>query len=92
VEQLNRPGRGRARPRVSTNRPPPQIAAASLEDGLDETISVKRLRFPKKLERQLSTTNAIGFEEVTAPLIDEHATGQAIWPWVYGSLRRGDPR
>lgn len=53
---------------------------------------MKRLRFPKKLERQLSTTNAIGFEEVTAPLIDEHATGQAIWPWVYGSLRRGDPR
>ena len=28
MEQLNRPGRGRARPRVSTNRPPPQIARA----------------------------------------------------------------
>lgn len=34
-------------------------AAASLEEGLEETISVKRLRLPKKLERQLSTTNAI---------------------------------
>jgi putative transposase len=34
-------------------------AAASLEEGLDETIAVKRLRLPKKLERQLSTTNAI---------------------------------
>jgi transposase-like protein len=34
-------------------------AAASLEEGLDETISLKRLRLPKKLERQLSTTNAI---------------------------------
>lgn len=34
-------------------------AASSLEEGLDETISVKRLRLPKKLERQLSTTNAI---------------------------------
>ena len=34
-------------------------AAASLEEGLDETLSVKRLRLPKKLERQLSTTNAI---------------------------------
>lgn len=34
-------------------------AAASLEEGLDETLSVKRLRVPKKLERQLSTTNAI---------------------------------
>ena len=34
-------------------------AASSLEEGLDETIAVKRLRLPKKLERQLSTTNAI---------------------------------
>jgi hypothetical protein len=34
-------------------------AAASLEEGLDETISAKKLRLPKKLERQLSTTNAI---------------------------------
>jgi putative transposase len=34
-------------------------AAASLEEGLDETLAVKRLRLPRKLERQLSTTNAI---------------------------------
>jgi transposase-like protein len=34
-------------------------ATASLEEGLDETISIKRLHLPKKLERQLSTTNAI---------------------------------
>jgi putative transposase len=34
-------------------------AAASLEEGLEESISIKRLRLPKKLERQLSTTNAI---------------------------------
>lgn len=34
-------------------------AAASLEEGLDETLTVKRLRLPSKLERQLSTTNAI---------------------------------
>ena len=34
-------------------------AAASLEEGLDETISVTRLRLSPKLERQLSTTNAI---------------------------------
>ena len=34
-------------------------AASSLEEGLDDTIAVKRLRLPKKLERQLSTTNAI---------------------------------
>lgn len=34
-------------------------AAASLEEGLDETLAVKRLKLPRKLERQLSTTNAI---------------------------------
>jgi putative transposase len=34
-------------------------AASSLEEGLDETIAVKRLGLAKKLERQLSTTNAI---------------------------------
>ncbi len=34
-------------------------AAASLEEGLDETIAVKRLCLPRKLEQKLSTTNAI---------------------------------
>lgn len=34
-------------------------AAASLEEGLDETLTVKRLSLPSKLERQLSTTNAL---------------------------------
>ncbi len=34
-------------------------AASSLEEGLEETLSVKRLKLPRKLERQLSTTNAI---------------------------------
>jgi transposase-like protein len=34
-------------------------AAASLEEGLAETLTVMRLKLPKKLERQLATTNAI---------------------------------
>jgi len=34
-------------------------AAASLEEGLDETLTIKRLGLPHRLERQLSTTNAI---------------------------------
>ena len=34
-------------------------AAASLEEGLDETLTVIRLQLPKKLTRQLATTNAI---------------------------------
>lgn len=34
-------------------------AAASLEEGLDETLTVMQLGLPKKLARQLSTTNAV---------------------------------
>ncbi len=34
-------------------------ATASLEEGLDDTLAVKKLKLPRKLERQLSTTNAI---------------------------------
>jgi transposase-like protein len=34
-------------------------AAASLEEGLDETLTVKRLGLSSRLERQLSTTNSI---------------------------------
>lgn len=34
-------------------------AAASLEEGLDETLTVKEFRLPQWLERTLSTTNAI---------------------------------
>jgi transposase-like protein len=34
-------------------------AAASLDEGLDEALAVKRRDLPRKLERQLSTTNAI---------------------------------
>lgn len=34
-------------------------AAASLEEGLDETLTVKRLGIPARLERRLLTTNAI---------------------------------
>jgi transposase-like protein len=34
-------------------------AAASLEEGLDETLTVKRFALPSQLERILSTTNAI---------------------------------
>lgn len=34
-------------------------AAASLDEGLDETLTVMRLRLPRKLERVLCTTNAV---------------------------------
>lgn len=34
-------------------------AAASLDEGLDETLTVMRLRLPRRLERLLCTTNAV---------------------------------
>lgn len=40
-------------------RDPHPGAAASLEEGLDGTLAVKRLGLPNRLERQLSKTNAI---------------------------------
>jgi hypothetical protein len=44
---------------VGGHRDPHPRAAASLEEVLDETRTVKRLDISSKLERQLSTTNAI---------------------------------
>lgn len=57
------PDAGRAK-RILTNlvrrlRDEHPGAAASLEEGLDETLAVKRLGLPHRLERQLSTTNPI---------------------------------
>jgi putative transposase len=46
-------------------------AAGSLEEGLDETPTVKRLGLPSKLERQFSTTNAT--ENVMVPFADSRA-------------------
>ena len=46
-------------------------AAASLEEGLDETLTVKRVGLPAQLERILSTTNAI--ENLMAPCVTRRA-------------------
>jgi len=56
-------------------------AAASLEEGLDETLSVKRLRLPRKLERQLSTTNSI--ENLMGSVRD---LGRRVKRWRGGAM------
>jgi transposase-like protein len=56
-------------------------AAASLEEGLDETLSVKRLKLPRKLERQLSTTNAI--ENLMGSVRD---LGRRVKRWRGGAM------
>ncbi len=61
-------------------------AAASIEEGLDETLTVMRLGLPKKLERQLSTTNAIenimGTVRRLASRVKHWRGGKMILRWV----------
>jgi putative transposase len=61
-------------------------AAASVEEGLDETLTVMRLGLPKKLERQLSTTNAIenlmGAVRRLGNRVKRWRSGQMILRWV----------
>jgi putative transposase len=61
-------------------------AAASLLEGLDETLTVKRLGLPAKLERQLSTTNAIenviGSLRVLANRVKHWRNGRMILRWT----------
>ena len=61
-------------------------AAASVEEGLDETLTVMRLGLPKKLERQLSTTNAIenlmGSVRRLASRVKRWRGGKMILRWV----------
>lgn len=61
-------------------------AAASLDEGLSETVTVMRLRLPKKLTRQLSTTNAIenlmGSVRRMAGRVKRWRGGQMILRWT----------
>lgn len=65
-------------------------AAASLEEGLDETLTVKRLGLPHRLERQLSTTNAI--ENVIGSLrrlsarVKRWRDGRMILRWAVAAI------
>jgi transposase-like protein len=61
-------------------------ATASLEEGLAETIAVKRFRLPRKLERQLSTTNSIenlmGSVRQLAGRVKRWRNGRMIVRWT----------
>jgi transposase-like protein len=61
-------------------------ATASLDEGLAETLTVMRLTLPKKLERQLSTTNAIenlmGAVRRLSGRVKRWRNGQMILRWT----------
>ena len=65
-------------------------AAASLEEGLAETLTVMRMKLPKKLERQLSTTNAIenlmGAVRRLGGRVKRWRGGQMILRWTVAAV------
>ncbi|MBV8195882.1 MAG: IS256 family transposase [Candidatus Dormibacteraeota bacterium] len=65
-------------------------AAASLEEGLDETLTVKRLAIPAQLERRLSTTNAIenviGSMRRIAARVKRWRDGKMILRWTVAAI------
>ncbi|MBV9438579.1 MAG: IS256 family transposase [Candidatus Eremiobacteraeota bacterium] len=65
-------------------------AAASLEEGLDETLTVKRLGIPSRLERRLSTTNAIenviGSLRRIAARVKRWRDGRMILRWTVAAI------
>ena len=65
-------------------------AAASLDEGLAETLTVMRMKLPKKLERQLSTTNAIenlmGAVRRLGGRVKRWRGGQMILRWTVAAV------
>jgi putative transposase len=65
-------------------------AAGSLEEGLDETLTVKRLDLPSGLERVLSTTNAIenlmGSVRNQTQRVKKWKDGRMMLRWVATAL------
>jgi len=61
-------------------------AAASMEEGLDETLTVMRLGLPRNLERVLSTTNAIenliGSVRILGRRVKRWRDGRMILRWT----------
>ena len=65
-------------------------AAASLDEGLDETLTVMRLGLPRRLERQLSTTNAIenliGSVRLLGNRVKRWRDGRMIVRWTVAAV------
>jgi transposase-like protein len=71
-------------------------AAASIEEGLDETLTVKRLALPSQLERILSTTNAIenlmGSVRDRTRRVKRWKDGRMMLRWVATALEDASTR
>ena len=71
-------------------------AAASIREGLDETLTVKRLGLTGALERTLRTTNIIenlmGSVEGYTRRVKRWRGGQMIQRWVASALVEAEPR
>jgi transposase-like protein len=71
-------------------------AAASLEEGLDETLTVKRLGLPAQLERILSSTNAIenlmGSVRDQTRRVKKWKDGRMMLRWVATALEDASTR
>jgi transposase-like protein len=71
-------------------------AAASLEEGLDETLTVKRFSLPSQLERILSTTNAIenlmGSIRGHTRRVKKWKDGRMMLRWVATALQDASTR
>jgi transposase-like protein len=71
-------------------------AAASLEEGLDETLTVKRFALPSQLERILSTTNAIenlmGSIRGHTRRVKKCKDGRMMLRWVATALHEASTR
>lgn len=65
-------------------------AAASLDEGLDETLTVMRLGLPRNLERVLATTNAIenliGSVRTLGGRVKRWRNGQMILRWTVAAV------
>ena len=61
-------------------------AASSLEEGLDETLTVKRLGLPDRLARQLSTTNAIGSMRRITARVKRWRNGRMMLRWTVAAI------
>lgn len=71
-------------------------AAASLEEGLDETLTVTRLSLPKNLARVLSTTNAIenliGAVRRLGKRVRRWRNGKMILRWTVAAISDASTR
>jgi putative transposase len=71
-------------------------AAGSLEEGLDETLTIKRFELPPQLERILSTTNAIenlmGSVRDQTRRVKKWKDGRMMLRWVATALQDASTR